>query len=136
MARRRHGSSRPSHRDPGRAQRHRTADQVNRSLRKFRNSIGVARNVLRPGAIVHARVPFAERCESKVRPVIVVATNASMVLVQPISTSAQMRRRAGFVREIELNHRRCWVLDRLMQIPHGSIVGLISAADGRYVRDN
>jgi mRNA-degrading endonuclease toxin of MazEF toxin-antitoxin module len=128
VATHRHGSSRPGHRDLGRQQRHAVAPRgPERLLRELRNGRGVARSLLERGAIVLARVPFAERDESKVRPAVVVCTTGDVVIVRPVTTSTTMRRR-GLFREIVLNHRRCWVMDRLVQLPLTSVVSLLAQA--------
>jgi hypothetical protein len=74
------------------------------SLHDVMRVIRIPRTALRPGAVLFARIGFAEGGDYKIRPVVVISSAGDILTVRPGTSSAKAALRPGTYRLADLDH--------------------------------
>ena len=115
-------------RDRGRSQRHREDHhEAERMVHALTHVEPVSRRSLTPGTVVQARVPFTDRNEDKVRPVLVVGCTGERVVVRQITTKPNHVQRLGGGEVVDVNNRKSWLVNNAIELDRGCILSVTSS---------
>ncbi|OJY45964.1 hypothetical protein [Pseudonocardia sp. 73-21] len=128
----------PTGRTPSPAERdsaHRAYRASVRRLRAVRSGAPVVRSALLPGTVVWVRVEFADRAGFKIRPAVVVARAAGVVLL-PLSSLRPGRRLMALPEPVAFLPRPSGLVPRLVRVECAEVItvaGPLSPANAAFV---
>lgn len=106
-----------------------------RRLRALRSGAPVVRSALPLGTVVWLRVEFADRAGFKIRPAVVVARSAGVVLL-PLSSLRPGRRLVELPEPVEFLPRPSGLVPRLVRVECAEVItvaGLLTPVNAGYV---